>query len=62
MESAASVSETVVTYVALKLCERGMLALDSPLTNCTRKPFIENDGRIQGVTARHALSHPTPRR
>src|SRR5262245_11564654 len=32
---AASVSKTAFAYVALKLCERGVLALDTPLTHYT---------------------------
>ncbi|HYC71944.1 MAG TPA: serine hydrolase domain-containing protein [Opitutaceae bacterium] len=56
---AASVSKTVFAYAALKLCEHGVLALDTPLIRYTRKPFVEGDARIERVTARHALSHTT---
>jgi CubicO group peptidase (beta-lactamase class C family) len=56
---AASVSKTVFAYAALKLCERGTLGLDIPLTQFSKRRFIENDSRLDRVTARHALSHTT---
>ncbi|MBN8246124.1 MAG: beta-lactamase family protein [Verrucomicrobia bacterium] len=56
---AASVSKTVFAYAALKLCERGTLALDKPLTAYTRTRFAADDTRLNRVTARHALSHTT---
>lgn len=56
---AASVSKTAFAYVALKLCERGTLGLDTPLTRFTKKRFVENDPRLDRVTPRHALSHTT---
>jgi CubicO group peptidase (beta-lactamase class C family) len=55
---AASVSKTAFAYAALKLCERGVLGLDTPLTKYTQQPFA-SDARIERVTARHALSHTT---
>ncbi len=58
MFEAASVSKTVFAYAALKLYERGVLALDTPLTKYTKQPFA-SDPRIARVTARHALSHTT---
>jgi CubicO group peptidase (beta-lactamase class C family) len=59
MFEAASVSKTVFAYAALKLCERGTLALDTPLTKYSKKRFFEGDARLDRVTARHALSHTT---
>ena len=56
---AASVSKTVFAYVALKLCERAILGLDTPLTKYTKKPFIEGDTRIDRVTTRNVLCHTT---
>jgi CubicO group peptidase (beta-lactamase class C family) len=56
---AASVSKTVFAYVALKLCERGILALDRPLTAYARTRFVADDARLDRVTARHVLSHTT---
>lgn len=54
--AAASLSKPVFAYAALKMCERGELSLDLPLTSYTAKPYI-SDGRIQEVTARMVLSH-----
>ncbi len=36
---AASVSKTVFAYAALKLCEKGVIGLDTPLTKYSPKPF-----------------------
>lgn len=54
---AASVSKTVFAYVVLKLCERGVLGLDTPLTKYLPEKFLEGDARLDRVTARHVLSH-----
>ncbi|HEY9811895.1 MAG TPA: serine hydrolase domain-containing protein [Halomicronema sp.] len=54
--AAASLSKPVFAYAALKMCERGQLSLDLPLTNYTAKPYI-SDKRIQEVTTRMVLSH-----
>jgi CubicO group peptidase (beta-lactamase class C family) len=56
---AASVSKTAFAYTVLKLCERGTLGLDTPLTKYTKVPFVPDDARIERVTARHALAHTT---
>jgi CubicO group peptidase (beta-lactamase class C family) len=56
---AASVSKTVFAYATLKLCERGTIGLDTPLTRYTKKRFFEGEPRLDQVTARHALSHTT---
>jgi CubicO group peptidase (beta-lactamase class C family) len=55
----ASVSKTVFAYVALKLCERGTLDLDTPLTRYARVRFFDGDPRLNEVTTRHALAHTT---
>ena len=54
---AASVSKTVFAYAVMKLCEKGVLALDEPLTRYLPKPFLEGDHRLNLITARHVLSH-----
>lgn len=54
---AASVSKTVFAYAVMKLCEKGTLALDEPLTRYLPKPFLEGDPRLDLITARHVLSH-----
>lgn len=56
---AASVSKTVFAYAALKLCERGVIGLDAPLTKYTVKPFLAGDARLELITARRVLSHTT---
>jgi CubicO group peptidase (beta-lactamase class C family) len=56
---AASVSKTVFAYAALKLCEKGVIGLDTPLSKYMPKPFLEGDPRLNIITARHALSHTT---
>lgn len=56
---AASISKTVFAYTALKLCERGTLALDKPLSAYARTRFADDESRLNRVTARHALSHTT---
>ena len=54
---AASMSKPVFAYVVLKLCEKGILGLDIPLTRYTRHRFLEGDSRLDLITARHILSH-----
>ncbi|MFN7929488.1 MAG: serine hydrolase domain-containing protein [Blastocatellia bacterium] len=56
---AASVSKTVFAYAVLKLCEKGVIGLDTPLTKYTPKPFLTGDARLEQITARHVLSHTT---
>ena len=56
---AASVSKTAFAYTVMKLCEKGTLGLDEPLTNYLPKPFLEGDPRLKLITARHVLSHQT---
>jgi CubicO group peptidase (beta-lactamase class C family) len=57
--SAASVSKTVFAYAVMKLCERGILNLDTPLTKYTSERFLEGDARLDLITPRHVLSHTT---
>lgn len=57
--SAASVSKTVFAYAVMKLCERGVLNLDTPLTKYTPERFLESDPRLDLITPRHVLSHTT---
>lgn len=54
---AASMSKPVFAYVILKLCEKGTLDLDAPLTRYTRQRFVRDDSRLDLITARHILSH-----
>ena len=54
---AASVSKTVFAYAILKLCAQGKLDLDRPLTKYVPWRFLEDDARLDQITARHILSH-----
>jgi CubicO group peptidase (beta-lactamase class C family) len=56
---AASVSKTVFAYAVMKLCEKGVINLDTPLTKYTTERFLEGDPRLDLITARHVLSHTT---
>jgi CubicO group peptidase (beta-lactamase class C family) len=56
---AGSVSKTVFAYAVMKLCERGVLSLDTPLTAYTPDRFLNGDDRLDLITARHVLSHTT---
>lgn len=53
----ASVSKTVFAYAVMKLCEKGVMHLDTPLTKYTSERFLEGDARLELITARHVLSH-----
>jgi CubicO group peptidase (beta-lactamase class C family) len=54
---AASTSKPVFAYAVMKLCERGVMDLDTPLTKYTTERFVSNDARLDLITARHVLSH-----
>ena len=54
---AGSVSKTVFAYAVMKLCERGVLDLDAPLTKYVADRWIKDDPRFDQITARHVLSH-----
>jgi CubicO group peptidase (beta-lactamase class C family) len=43
--------------MVLKLCEKKVLDLDTPLTRYTKDRFISGDDRLDLITARHILSH-----
>jgi CubicO group peptidase (beta-lactamase class C family) len=57
MFEAASMSKPVFAYVVIKLCEKGAMNLDTPLTRYTSERFLEDDPRLDLITARHVLSH-----
>jgi CubicO group peptidase (beta-lactamase class C family) len=56
---AASISKTVFAYAVMKLIEKGVIGLDTPLTKYSEKPFLEGDPRLELITARLVLSHRT---
>jgi CubicO group peptidase (beta-lactamase class C family) len=53
---AGSMSKSVFAYAVLKLCEKGVLGLDTPLTTYTPHRMVD-DPRLELITARHVLSH-----
>jgi CubicO group peptidase (beta-lactamase class C family) len=50
-------SKPVFAYAMLKLCEKGLIDLDTPLTKYTPERFLTGDPRLDKITARHVLSH-----
>jgi CubicO group peptidase (beta-lactamase class C family) len=54
---AASMSKPVFAYATMKLCELGLIGLDTPLTRYAAERFLEGDARLDLITARHVLSH-----
>jgi CubicO group peptidase (beta-lactamase class C family) len=55
--AAASVSKTVFAYAVMQLVDRGVLALDTPLTSYTPDRILDGDPRLDSITARRVLSH-----
>ncbi|HYG81980.1 MAG TPA: serine hydrolase [Pyrinomonadaceae bacterium] len=56
---AASLSKPVFAYGVLKLADAGKLDLDAPLVKYLPGAYVENDGRLNQITARMVLSHRT---
>lgn len=56
---AASLTKTVTAAAALKLVERGVLELDTPLFEYLPYPRLAGDERYKKITARHVLTHTT---
>ncbi len=54
---AGSMSKPVFAYAVMKLCETNLLDLDTPLTRYIPERWIEDDARLDQITARHVLSH-----
>ena len=54
---AASTSKPLFAYLVMKLCERGVLELDTPLVKYVPERLVADDARPDLVTARHVLSH-----
>jgi CubicO group peptidase (beta-lactamase class C family) len=54
---AASTSKPVFAYAVMKLCEKGVMNLDTPLTKYTSERYLKGDPRLDLITARHVLSH-----
>jgi CubicO group peptidase (beta-lactamase class C family) len=56
--AACSDTKPLFAYGVLKLCEKGVLDLDTPLTKYTTRR-ITADPRIERITTRHVLNHTT---
>jgi CubicO group peptidase (beta-lactamase class C family) len=56
---AASLSKPVFAYGLLKLVDEGRLDLDAPLVKYLPGPYVEDDPRLEKITARIVLSHRT---
>jgi len=56
---AQSISKPVFAYRVMKLCELGVLTLDTPLMHYTPDVLLENEPRVEQITARRVLSHTT---
>ena len=54
---AGSVSKTVFAYTVMKLSEKGLLGLDTPLTKYLSERWLKDDPRFDLITARQVLSH-----
>jgi len=54
---AASISKVVTTYTALRLVERGKLALDEPLSARLSRPWLPHSDYADTITLRHLASH-----
>jgi CubicO group peptidase (beta-lactamase class C family) len=54
---AASMSKSVFAYLVMKMVEKGLLDLDTPLYKYMPYSDIEHDERYKLITARMALSH-----
>lgn len=53
----ASLSKPLIAYAALKLCEKGLLDIDRPLSDYMKYFNSTDDTRLSAITLRHVLSH-----
>ncbi len=53
----ASNSKVVTAYIALRLVDQGVLALDEPLDNYLSEPYLAQEEYRPAVTLQHTLSH-----
>ncbi|HEY4785241.1 MAG TPA: serine hydrolase domain-containing protein [Bacteroidales bacterium] len=53
----ASISKPVFAYFVMRMVDKGVLALDTPLFKYMPYPDIEKDERYKAITARMVLSH-----
>ncbi len=55
----ASLSKPVLAYTVMRLIDRGVFDLDTPLTRYRPYPDVKDDDRVNRITARMVLSHTT---
>jgi CubicO group peptidase (beta-lactamase class C family) len=56
---AASLTKTITAAAVLKLVERGVMEMDTPLSEYFPYPKLAGDERYRKITARHVLTHTT---
>ena len=56
---AASLGKPVFAYAMMKRVAAGQLDLDRPLAASLETPFVDDDPRVDVITARHVLAHTT---
>ena len=56
---AASLGKVVLAYLTLRLCDRGILTLDTPLLTYYAYPRLQQESRAAKITARMVLAHTT---
>jgi CubicO group peptidase (beta-lactamase class C family) len=55
----ASLSKPLFAYAVLKLCEQGILHLDTPISDYLPTAYPPDEPYLPFITVRHALSHTT---
>lgn len=55
----ASLTKPVFAYLVLKLCDQGVLDLDTPLAQYLPDAYLPSEPYLSFMTARHTLSHTT---
>ncbi|OUJ72294.1 serine hydrolase domain-containing protein [Hymenobacter crusticola] len=56
---AASLGKVVLAYLTLRLCDQGVLKLDTPLLTYYAYPRLQQEPRAANITARMVLAHTT---
>jgi len=56
---AASLGKVVLAYLTLRLCDQGVLTLDTPLLTYYAYPRLQQEPRATKITARMVLAHTT---
>ncbi len=55
--SAQSLSKPAFAYAALRMCQTGLLDLDTPMADYLPEPYLPDEPRLKSITMRHVLSH-----